>query len=167
MKLLFRLTLFALITFTCSCAMIFNKKNVDVSINSNPSGADIFIEGKNYGKTPATINIQPKNYTVVLTKEGHGSTQLKLESWVAARNGNCMADALGAMLIVPLYSMYWSGYCDDFKEKDNFVNIPRNASSVSTNRSNIEFETNAAAETTNYNYNQDDYYKGARTKYRR
>jgi hypothetical protein len=166
MKLLFRLTLLVFVTFACSCAMIFNEKNVDVSIDSNPSGADIFIEGRNYGKTPRTLNIEPKNYMVVLTKEGYGSTQLQLESWVTARNGKCMADALGAMFIVPLYSMYWSGYCNDFKEKDHFVNIPRNASSMSANRSMIRAETNAA-ETTNYNYNQDDYTKGSRAKYRK
>lgn len=166
MKILSKIALIALVISACSCAMISNEKNVDVSIDSNPSGANIFIEGRDYGKTPATLNIQPKNYTVVLTKEGYGSTQFKLESWATIRNGKCMADALGAALILPLYSMYWSGYCDDFKEKDNFVNIPRNANSASAGKSMIG-SGQRPSDMINYYYNQDDYTKGAKTKYRR
>ncbi len=125
MKLLRKFTLLALLSFSCSCAMLFNEKEVDVSIGSNPPGADIFIEGRNYGKTPATIKIEPKNYTVVLTKEGYGSTQLNIEYWATARNGKCIADMIGTMLIIPYYSFYWSGYCNDFKQKEYFVTIPR------------------------------------------
>lgn len=114
--------------FLSSCAFFLNNKNVDVAINSNPSGADIVIDGKNYGKTPATINLEPKNYTAILTKEGYGSAQLKLETWQALRRkdgegGRCLADALGAMLIAPMFS-YWSVYCRDFKESEYSVNIP-------------------------------------------
>ncbi len=111
-----------------SCAYMMNSKTVDVAISSNPTGADIVIDGKNYGRTPATINIEPKNYNVVLTKEGYGSAQIKLESWQAIRRkedeGNrCVADAVGSMLIVPIFS-YWSVYCRDFKEPEYSVNIP-------------------------------------------
>jgi len=95
-----------------------------VTINSNPSGADIFIEGRNYGQTPATIRLEAKNQTVVLTKEGYGSAQLQLEALASIKNGKCAADMAGAILIVPLYSALWSGYCNEFKEKEYFVNIP-------------------------------------------
>ena len=130
MKKFRHLALVLLLFNASSCAMIFNEKTVDVSINSNPSGADIFINGMNYGKTPATVQIEPKNQIVTLTKEGHGSAQLNLESWVIIRNGYCMADVIGTMLLVPYYSFYWSGYCNDFKQKEHFVSIPRLGPSV-------------------------------------
>ncbi len=129
MKLSYKIFLLTLLSLSSSCAWIWNSKTVDVSINSNPQGADIFIEGRNYGRTPATINIEPKNYSVTLTKEGYGSAQLELESWVAIRNkkgdgGRCLADALGSMLVIPMYSFYWSGGCLDFKQASYSVNIP-------------------------------------------
>lgn len=130
MKFLRQIALIALLSFASSCAMIFNEKEVPLSINSNPSGADIFIDGQNFGKTPATIMIEPKNYTVTLNKEGYGSAQFQLESWATMRNGKCVADAMGTMLVIPLYSLVLSGKCDDFKQKEHFVNIPRIASSV-------------------------------------
>jgi len=129
MTLLQKLILVSLIPFASSCAMMFNEKNVDVTINSNPPGADIFIEGVNYGQTPKTINIEPKPGTVVLNKEGYGSANFELETWVAIRNkegegGRCLADALGTMLVVPAYSFYFSGKCDEFKQSEYNITIP-------------------------------------------
>ncbi len=123
MKFARQLALVASLILTSSCAAMFNDKQAEVSINSNPSGADIFIEGKNYGKTPATLHIEAKNQTVVLTKEGYGSAQLNLETWYTAKNGKCLADAMGMILVIPAYS-FISGKCSEFKEKEYFVNIP-------------------------------------------
>ncbi len=125
MKLFRQFFVVVLLGISSSCAMIFNEKTVDVSIGSTPAGADIFIDGRNYGKTPATINIEPKNYTAILTKEGYGSAQLQLEAWSALRNGKCVADALGAIFIIPYYSAFWSGKCDEFKQKEYHAIIPR------------------------------------------
>ncbi len=116
-----------------SCAYLMNKKEVDLTIESSPSGADIFIEGRNYGKTPATIRIEPKNYTAVLTKEGYGTAQVKLESWQAVRSnkaegGRCLADAIGTMLVLPAFSA-WSVYCRDFKQPKYSVVIPYSGAS--------------------------------------
>ena len=125
MKLLRQLTFVAVLSLTSSCAMIFNDKQSEVSINSNPTGANIFIEGKNYGQTPKTIKIEAKNQAAVLTKEGFGSAQLQLETWVAIKNGKCLADAMGSMLLLPYYSFMFSGKCNEFKEKEYFVNIQK------------------------------------------
>ena len=67
MKLSRIFTLLVLLAGSSSCAMMMNEKTDQVSINSNPPGADIFIEGRSYGKTPATITIEAKNQTVFLT----------------------------------------------------------------------------------------------------
>lgn len=114
--------------FVSSCALAFNKKTVDVKINSTPAGADVVIDGRNYGRTPITINIEPKNYTAVITREGYGSAQIKLEAWQAIRRkdgegGRCLADAVGTMLIIPAFS-FMSVYCRDFKEEEYSVTIP-------------------------------------------
>ena len=123
------LALYLMILFLPSCAMMFNKKEVEVSINSTPTGADIFIEGKHYGRTPATIRIIPKNYSVVLSKNGYGTAQIQMEAWATVRRqsgdrGRCIADALGTMLLIPFYSVQYSGYCHDFKEKSYSAVIP-------------------------------------------
>jgi hypothetical protein len=116
-----------LIIASSSCAMMTNEKTDKISINSSPQGAQIIIDGKYHGVTPATLNIEAKNYLVTLNKEGYGSTELQLESWVSSKTGACMADAMMSILIVPMYSFYYSGYCTTFKEKEYYVTIPNNA----------------------------------------
>lgn len=124
MKFFTKLLAVTTLILSTSCAMLFNDKEVDLSIDSTPRGANIIIGEKNYGQTPKTIKIKPDDYDVFLIKEGYGSTQFKVESWVTARNGKCIADALGSMLLIPYYSFLFSGYCDDFKEKEHMINIP-------------------------------------------
>ena len=120
-----------LIHSNSSCAF-FNSKTVDVAISSNPSGADLFIEGRNYGKTPVSLNIEPKPYNVVLTKEGYGSTRLNMEVWGTIRtdiNGSVTAD--GTRCLLDMLSVFFSfnawnfTRCGDFKEKQYNVTIPR------------------------------------------
>lgn len=169
MKLVRQFALIALISFSSSCALMFNDNMAEVSINSDPSGADIFIEGKNYGRTPATIKIEAKNQTVILTKEGYGSAQLNLETWYTAKNGKCLADALGSMLIVPAYS-FISGKCSEFKEKEYFVNIQNvggagmSGSYRNPNRSMVGAGNNPQ-NMINYYYNQDMMRNGQNQRY--
>ncbi len=138
-----------------SCALMMNDKNDQISINSEPSGADIFIEGRSYGKTPATITVEAKNSTAVLTKEGYGSAQLDLKVFAAMKNGACSADALGFMLIVPLYSVMWSGKCYQFKERQYFVTIPHTGNPGSSNSNSMMNMGRSPQEMINYYYTQD------------
>lgn len=120
--------LFFILSSISSCAYLFNKKNVEVTIDSNPQGADIFIEGRSYGRTPATISLEPKNTEVSLVKSGYGSAKMQLEVWQAIRRaegegGRCLADAIGTMIVIPAFS-FMSVYCRDFKEPRYSVNIP-------------------------------------------
>jgi hypothetical protein len=154
-----------------SCAMAFNGDTVDVTINSNPQGADIFINGMSYGKTPKTINIKPENYTLILNKEGYGTAQIQLESWVAIRNkkgdgGRCLADALGSMLVVPLYSFYWSGKCLDFKQSEYMINIPYSGSQQGQNNNSMMRIGKSQSETVPYYYNQNYYNQNSTGSYR-
>jgi len=113
------------IVFASSCAMIFNDKLDKITIESNPSGADIIIEGRNYGKTPRTLNIIPKEYDITVKKAGYGSAQITTSYWASTKNAHCVSDSTVAFLILPLYSFQWSGYCNQFKKRSHFVVIPR------------------------------------------
>jgi hypothetical protein len=58
------------------------KANTVLSIDSNPSGAEIFIDGKDMGKTPyKAVNIKPGIYKVEIKKDGYlpFTTQVKVE----------------------------------------------------------------------------------------
>lgn len=156
MKLFRRLALVAILSSASSCAMMFNDKQDQVTINSTPSGADIFIEGKSYGKTPATIKLEAKNQTAVISKEGYGSAQLQLQTWVTAKNGKCLADAMTSMFIVPYYSFMFSGKCAEFKEKEHMVTIP-NVGGIGMGRGgSMVGSGNKPQEMINYYYNQNN-----------
>jgi len=130
MKIFRLIALFSLLSAASSCAF-FNSRTVDLAINSNPPGADIFIEGRSYGVTPTVINIEPKKYIVTLTKDGYGSAVFNTEVWGTIRtdvNGNttsdgtrCLLDTVGVVFFFNVFTTK----CADFKQKEYFINIPR------------------------------------------
>ena len=130
MKTVRNLSLLSLLGLLASCAF-FNSKTVDLAVNSNPPGADIFIEGRNYGRTPAVINVEPKKYLVTLTKEGYGSAVFNTEVWGTIRtdvNGNTTSDGTRCLLdsiSVLFFFNVFTQNCADFKQKEYFINIPR------------------------------------------
>lgn len=128
---LFKTLIISSLLTTTSCGFLFNKREIPVSISSNPPGADIVIEGRKFGVTPATLKMKPANYKVTLQKPGYGSANFAIESWQKLREGadgqRCLLDALGTMLVLPLFSVY-SVYCRDFKEKEHFITINQDPS---------------------------------------
>jgi PEGA domain len=50
-----------------------------VSFSSEPSGADIYIDGKFVGQTPATISVQPGSHVVLVKAMGRKNWQRDLE----------------------------------------------------------------------------------------
>jgi hypothetical protein len=50
-----------------------------VSFSSDPNGADIYIDGKFVGQTPATISEQPGSHVVVVKATGRKNCQRDLE----------------------------------------------------------------------------------------
>jgi PEGA domain len=114
-----------------SCAF-FNDKTVEVAFNSNPPGASIFIDGVNYGQTPATLNIEPKQYRVNLVKEGYGSATISTDIWWGTIrtdvDGNRTSDGtrcfLDMMSLVFSFNAYNAKRCGDFKQKQYFATIP-------------------------------------------
>jgi hypothetical protein len=139
MKLSRQIALIASLLLASSCAF-FNGKTVQVAIDSNPQGADIFIEGRNYGRTPAVINVEPKVYTAVISKEGYGTANLPMDIWWGTMrtdiNGERTSDGTRCML--DMLSVFFSfnaytGYCSDFKQKQYIVTIPHTGSAGGSN----------------------------------
>ncbi len=108
-----------------------------MAITSNPPGADIIIEGRNYGRTPAVISLRPKPYQVSLLKEGYGSANFKMDVWQGMEPGGdgkrCLADMIGFIFIVTFYSAYFSDECKTFKEEEYRIEIPYTASNYGRN----------------------------------
>lgn len=133
------LTIFC--TFLISSCSFFNDEHIMLPMASNPSGANIYIDNKLYGKTPSNIKIVPKkNYTATFVKPGYGSASVPLEVWASVRghrggndNTRCVLD----VLTLPI-TMYFSSKCWDFKKKGYFVNIPNNAGPIGDDHSSID-----------------------------
>ncbi|GAB5408551.1 MAG: hypothetical protein BalsKO_09160 [Balneolaceae bacterium] len=61
-----------------SCASIFKGSSADVRVNSNPAGADIYINGIDRGQTPQTLSLK-RNQDYVLTFKKEGYEDLNFE----------------------------------------------------------------------------------------
>ncbi len=51
------------------CATILKQKSVDVAVNTDPEGANVFIDGGRVGRTPVTLNLSHKHPVVLVFKK--------------------------------------------------------------------------------------------------
>lgn len=73
----------ALAVALSSCATIAGDNTRQVSVNSEPAGAKIFVDGQQYGVTPATITLPNYIYggkTVTLRKKGYSEQAFAVNS---------------------------------------------------------------------------------------
>lgn len=62
----------ALILLISGCATIISDSSENVTFDSSPSGADVFIDGVRMGKTPVTVTLRKsKKDTVMFKLDGH------------------------------------------------------------------------------------------------
>lgn len=111
---------------SCSFA---NKSTVIVPVNSNPPGADVVIDGRNYGQTPTFVELTPnKNYKATISKKGYGSANIDMDTWYSVRGGEdgdgkrCLADS-AAVLPIMMVLLFAPEKCGSFKQSDYFVDI--------------------------------------------
>lgn len=123
-------TFFVTTLLTINACSFANKSTVIVPINSNPSGANIYIDGKNFGQTPAFVELTPnKNYKASISKLGYNTANVDMETWYSVRDGadadggRCMADV--ASFIVPylVVLLFAPEKCGSFKQSDYFVDL--------------------------------------------
>jgi len=163
--------------FSLSACSFFNNKFVELSVDSNPRGANIYINDQLYGKTPAVINVEPKDLFVILDKPNYGMTSFKASIFTGSirtkANGKINADGARCLLdmsSVIFFFQVYTGKCADFKEKQYFINIPHNSNALidhnyinnnsSQNQQRQGFqpfysEQNSPQNYINYYYNED------------
>ncbi len=116
--------------FIVNACSFANKSTVTVPINSNPPGATVMIDGRNYGQTPAFVELKPsKNYLATISKRGYGSVNVNMETWYSVRDGQgadggrCMMDlpVLGIPYFIVL--LFAPEKCSSFKQSDYFVDL--------------------------------------------
>jgi hypothetical protein len=71
--------------FFMSCATVFKGTNKRVGFTSNPSQADVYINGKYYGKTPVELKLSVKEeYSIEFRKDGYASRVYQISNRVGA-----------------------------------------------------------------------------------
>jgi hypothetical protein len=154
--------IFIICCFVLSSCSFFNKKTVELGVDSFPKGAEIYVNDQYYGVTPAVINIPPKDGFVTLNKRGYGTTSFKTPIFIGSvrTHADGSVDADGVRCILDMASVIFSfgaytGKCADFKEKQHKITIPNNYSSNSFYQSEFGYGSSKKYDSTEINgYNQ-------------
>lgn len=115
-----------------SCATIMDGDSQTVTFNSNPSGAEIFLDGKRLGTTPLTVQIKrERNKMFVAKKEGHDEQQMvlstHLNSWFW---GNIITGG-----VLGSSTDYASGAAYEYSPNNYFITLtPQKASKSERNQ---------------------------------
>lgn len=82
-----------------ACGALFNGGPANVALNSNPAGAEVWIDGANRGVTPTTLQLaKGQNHTVTFRKAGFADTTYEITREVSATY--VVLDVLGGILPV-------------------------------------------------------------------
>jgi len=154
--------IFIICCFILSSCSFFNKKTVELGVDSFPRGAEIYVNDQYYGVTPAVINLPPKDGFVTLNKRGYGTTSFKTPIFIGSvrTHADGSVDADGVRCILDMASVIFSfgaytGKCSDFKEKQYKITIPNNYSSNSFYQSEFGYGSSKKYDSTEINgYNQ-------------
>lgn len=86
MKKFFSLVLVVVFVFYfSSCAVIFKGNSSKVDTNSDPKGAQVFVNGNYMGDTPIRLKLESKRtYTIEFKKEGFKSKTYNITNHVGA-----------------------------------------------------------------------------------
>ena len=123
-KLVISLSLICVMLLNSSCAMLFNKKDVEVTFASYPENAKVFLDGNVIGHTPVTVRIKPKyNADILYAKNGYANREFKITKVIGDstlrptfEHTMCILDAVsGIILILPLISAF-STSCAHFNK---------------------------------------------------
>jgi len=82
------ITLFLVLLFSVGCAAIIHGTKQDISVNSNPSGVNVYVMGVHKATTPAIIEVRRKDSIIILKfeKEGYEPVEIALsrsvDGWI-------------------------------------------------------------------------------------
>lgn len=81
------------------CATLFNDTSPPVSIESDPAGADVYVDGSLMGRTPVVIELSTdRSHRVVFRKEGYADRTYLLQTHTGALW--VVLDVLGGLIPV-------------------------------------------------------------------
>lgn len=117
MKQLCKVVIIIIVIQLTGCATIFKGTNSHLGMHSNPSGAEIFINGKYIGKTPLSLKLTSKTtYMVEFRKEGFKTITRNVTNKVGA--GWVILDVLAGLVPVIIDAVTGSWYHLDEKNVD-------------------------------------------------
>ncbi len=89
--------LVVVIYLATGCATLFKGASENVDFSSDPSGADVYVNGSLRGKTPINLKLESKKtYTIEFKKEGHEPRSYTITNHVGA--GWIILDILGGLI---------------------------------------------------------------------
>lgn len=101
-----------IIVFLVTSCSFLNDPSVQVTIDSDPAGAKIYVDDVYYGTTAKAINVVPtkKNRHLRIEKDGYKAVDIEMESKFSMRRGregysNCKMDLLGSFFILPIFGL--------------------------------------------------------------
>lgn len=122
------LTLVLVCLYLSSCATVFKGTSEEVNFNSNPIGAEVWIDGKNMGKTPVKFKLtSKKTYMIEFKFEGYETKTVSLTNHVGA--GWVILDVLAGLVGVIVDAATGAWY--SFDEKN--VNVTLAEGKISKN----------------------------------
>lgn len=95
------LTCVLFVVLAAGCATIMHGTTQDVTVNSNPSSAMVFVDGQSVGSTPAVVNLKRKSNHVISVKlDGYQPYEMALSKnvsgWVV---GNLVFGGLVGLVV--------------------------------------------------------------------
>lgn len=125
MKRLFAVVLLcSLVWMSFGCAALFTSGRGKVSASSNPSGAEVWVNGEKMGQTPVTLRLKTKGeYTVTIKKEGYKEQVFRVTNKVGV--GWVVLDILAGLLPVIVDAATGSWYV--FNEESFNAELEKNA----------------------------------------
>ena len=90
------------------CATLFNDKSPNVPIESNPTGAEVYVDGNYVGETPVSVELSiRREHTITFRKDGYKDKSYQVSR--LAGMGWVILDILGGLapLIVDAATGDW------------------------------------------------------------
>lgn len=98
-----------------ACGALFNGGPANVTVNSNPAGAEVWVDGTNRGITPATLQLsKDQNHTITLRRAGYQEQTVTLNRKLSTTY--LILDILGGLIPVIVDAATGSWYVLDTNE---------------------------------------------------
>lgn len=115
------LALTVTLLFAAGCGTLFNSSTKAVAMSSEPSEAEVYIDGNRMGTTPITLELDnQENHAVVFRKDGYQDVTCDIKTKVGA--GYVILDILGGL--IPVIIDAATGEWESLDTKTCNVNLP-------------------------------------------